>query len=174
MAGERLTEQDEAISLSNNDLFYVVDQSASTDQKSKKIRKDRLANTLNVTGGSSAGKRLISGGLVWVSGLTYESVNLVYEINGLQFTITDGTQITLDAAPTTGSDQRIDLIYGDDSGSLAVSKGTEAVSPTANTLLSYQLQLKLVLLDTNGTEPENVDIRSVYLEDAGQPTEFGL
>ena len=46
MAGKRTTELTEAVSLSNEDMVYVVDQSASSNNKSKKIRVDNLKNTL--------------------------------------------------------------------------------------------------------------------------------
>lgn len=128
----------------------------------------RLRSVSNVVTQTS---RVLSGGMVWVSGLTYESVDLVYiGSNGITFPIPDGTQVTY--ATADGTDPRLDLIYGDDSGNLGVSTGTPAPVPSANTLPIYQLQLKISLIPALETEPSGVSIRTVYTDNAGQPTNF--
>jgi hypothetical protein len=115
--------------------------------------------------------RLISGGMVWVSGLTYESVDLVYSINNVSFTIEDGTQITLSTAPSIGTNKRIDIIYCDNEGLLGVVEGIESETPITPNLDISQLQLNLVLLDTNVVAPPITEVL-IYAEDAGQVTEW--
>ena len=168
MAGKRLTSLTETTFLDNEDRVYIEDVSEATNSQSKWIRKDNLQSTLNLS--SSTGSRLISGGMQWVTGLQYQSINLVYEIAGSQFAITDGTSVTLDAAD--GSNPRIDLIFGDDLGVLGKSTGTPASTPTANTLPAHQFQLTLATIATSATTPTGVSIRTVYVEDAGQSAEF--
>ena len=136
----------------------------------KELLKRTFEQSLNL---SNSVSRIVSGGMRWVSGLIYESVNLIYEINGEQFSITDGTQVTLDAAPTTGTDQRFDIIYGDDAGVLGIEKGTAGDPATVPTIdVTLKIQLTLALLDTSATEPDGVSIRTAYTENAGQPNEF--
>lgn len=166
--GKKLTQLTTTQSLAKEDLIYIIDQSAATGSKSKGIRKDDFANTLNLS--TSGGSRLISGGMVWVSGLTYESVNLIYEIAGEAFPITDGTTIVLETAD--GSNPRIDLGYGDDLGALNKSTGTPAGSPIANTLPAHQFQLFIATIATGASTPTGVSIRTVYTENAGQSGEF--
>ena len=166
MASKKTTQLTRVTAANNESLFYMVDPTRLSGDQSVGINKVDLKNSLG------AETTVISGGMVWVSGLTYESQNLSYSIGGLVFTITDGTQVTLDAAPTTPTFQRIDLIYGDINGNISISKGTESATPVANTLAFDELQLTLALLDTNGTEPEGVGIGTVYAEDLGQPGEW--
>lgn len=163
---KKLTELTKVTTVGSQELFYLVDSTRNEGDQSVGITKTDLMNSLTL------GTTLLSGGMVWVSGLTYESQNLSYSINGQVFNIADGTQVTLDAAPTTATFQRIDLIYGDLNGNILVSKGTESATPVANTLAFDELQLTLALLDTNGTEPEGVASETVYTEDAGQPAEW--
>ncbi len=163
---KKLTELTKINAANDQSLFYMVDPTRADGDQSVGIDKPSLKASL----GSDTG--IISGGMVWVSGLTYESQNLSYSINGFVSNIADGTQVTLDAAPTTATFQRIDLIYGDLNGNILISKGTESATPVANTLAFDELQLTLVLLDTNATEPEGVALDTVYTEDAGQPTEW--
>lgn len=150
--------------INKDDLVYVV-----KDGLSKRISKSDFEDSLNI-GNTTA--KIISGGMVWVSGLTYKSINLVYAFGGSTWTIPDNTMVTLNAAPTTGTDKRIDVIYGDDSGSLGVAEGTPAETPITPTLQPYQLQLHIAILDTNATEPDGVSDVDIYTENAGQPTEW--
>lgn len=168
MAGRKESELTVTTFLDNEDLVHVTKLGAAVGSKSQAIKKNDLASTLNLA--SSNPSRLISGGMQWVSGLTYQSIDLVYEIAGNQFSITNGTTVTLSTAD--GSNPRLDLIYGDDGGLLNKSTGTPASTPTANTLLSFQFQLKIALVNASQTEPDGVSIRTVYVEDAGQSAEF--
>jgi len=163
---KKLTELTKVNAVGNQSLFYVVDSTRAEGDQSIGINKSDLIGSL------TSGTTVLTGGMVWVSGLTYKSQNLSYSINGNVFNITNGTQVTLDAAPTTPTFQRIDLIYGDINGNILVSKGTESATPTANTLAFDELQLTLALLDTNATEPEGVANEIVYTENAGEPTEW--
>lgn len=153
--------------LQNSDKIMVVTNVNGTPV-SEEISKQNFEGSLNLS--SSNASRLISGGMQHVSGLTYQSIDLIYEILGQQFAITDGTTVTLDTADPT--DPRLDLIFGDDLGVLDKSTGTPAPTPTANTLPSNQFQLKLALVNALATEPDGVSKRTVYREDVGQSTEF--
>lgn len=157
----KVTALDRINVMDNDDLFYIVYDVDGTPV-SRGMIKDDVKKVLGIN--TITGTRVLSGRMIWVSGLTYESFDLTYEINGEQFVIANGTQVTLDAAPTTATFQRIDLIYGDDTGALGISKGTESATPTANTLDTTQIQLTLALLDTNATEPDGVSNEDVYLE----------
>lgn len=168
MAGKKGSILPKVVSLSNEDEIYVINKSAATGLKSSIIRKDDFVNTLNLS--TSGGSRLISGGMVWFSGLTYKSVDLIYEIAGQAFPITDGTTIVLETAD--GSNPRIDLGYGDDLGALNKSTGTPAGSPIANTLPAHQFQLFIATIATGASTPQGVSIRTVYTENAGQSGEF--
>lgn len=168
MPGKKLSQLTETQSLSNDDLIYVVDVSAATNAKSKGITRENLGNTLNI--GQSLPSRIISGGMEWVSGLTWESVNLVYEINGVQHVITDGTQVTLDAADPTNP--RIDVIYGDDTGTLGKETGTAAGSPSKPSIEEWQLELTFATVAATATVPTGISNTDIYLENAGQPSEW--
>ncbi len=180
---ERLPDKSELTDIQDPDLIHVVDVSDETshpDGTSKKSTWEFLKGAIKsfldpFYTTSSTGTRIISGGMVWVSGLTYESVDLVYEINGVTFNITDGTQVTLNAAPTTPTFERFDVIYGDDTGSILIEEGIESATPVIPALeTSFQLELTVALLLTNATEPDGVEEILVYQEDLGQPTEYDL
>ena len=169
MGATKVTQLTKTETLGNNDLFYTV-KDVDTTPVSRGISKDNVKKVLGIA--ATQQTRIVSGGMEWVSGLTYQSVNLVYEIAGQQFIITDGTQVTLSAAPTTPTYERIDLIYGDDTGSLGIAVGTESATPATPSLELYQIQLTLILLTTNATTPSGVSLRNVYTENAGQTAEF--
>jgi hypothetical protein len=149
--------------LDNNDLIYI----AKAD--SFAITKRDFEKTLSLNGTSNT--RIIAGAVVWASGLTYETIGLIYEINGSQFHIADGIQVTLSAADPTNP--RIDVIYGDDSGAIAVEEGIASATPVKPTIQeSYQIELTFATISAAATEPDGVSIDTLYLEDAGQPNEW--
>ncbi len=180
---QKLTDKTDLTNIQDDDLFHVVqvgDTTSSPEGTSKKgvwtLIKDTMKAFLDpFYTTSSTSTRIISGGMVWVSGLTFESVDLIYEVNGVQFPITDGTQAVLDAAPTTPTFERFDVIYGDEDGNILIEKGVESATPSIPSLeLSFQLELTVALLLTNATEPDGVAVDVVYEEDLGQPTEYDV
>ena len=180
---QKLTDKTDLTDIQDADLVHVVDVSDTTSSPegtSKKGTWEFLKDALKLFldpfyTTSSTATRIISGGMVWKEDLTYESVDLIYEVNGIQFTITDGTEATLNAAPTTPTFERFDVIYGDNDGNILIEEGTESATPTIPALqTSFQLELTVALLLTNATEPDGVAIDTVYEEDLGQPTEYDV
>lgn len=180
---QKITDKGIADDLQDGDIFPVVivaDTTSSPEGTTKQglwsLIKDKMKVFLDpFYTTSSTSTRIISGGMVWVSGLTYESQDLIYEINGVQFSITDGTQVTLNAAPTTATFERFDHLYGDDNGNILIEEGTESATPVIPTLeTSFQLSLTVALLLTSATEPDGVAETLVYQEDVGQPTEYDV
>lgn len=166
---DKLSNLTQTNSLSNEDLIYVVQPSAVAGQRSKGINKADFENTLSLN--TNTNSRIVSGAVVWVSGLTYETVDLIYEINGVQFNITNGTQVTLSTANPTNP--RIDVIYGDDSGTIAIETGTPSATPSKPLIQEgYQIELTFATVSATATEPDGVGIDTLYLEDVGQPTEW--
>jgi hypothetical protein len=130
---------------------------------------DTMVTSAEISGNAT---RLVSGGIVWISGLTYRTVNLVFEVNGAQFS-SNGFDVVLSAADATNP--RIDVIYGDDTGAILVKEGTPLPVPVKPELEeSYQLELTFAIISALATQPDDVGITDVYLEDVGQPTEYDI
>jgi len=166
----KLTALTKATTIDSSDLIYVVKPNAAVGTRSMGMEKSAFEASLSLgTGGQS---RIVSGGVVWTgTGLVYESINLIYEINGVQFIIADNTLITLATADATHP--RLDNLYGDDTGALNKVTGTPAATPALPAIdENFQLSLTFALVAAGATVPSNVSIRDVYLEDSGQPTEF--
>ena len=87
MAGRKETQLPEATFLDGHHLVHITNTDAAVGSQSQKMRKDNFESSLNLS--SSNPSQLISGGMQWVSGLTYQSNDQVYEIAGNQFSITD-------------------------------------------------------------------------------------
>lgn len=152
-----------ATTLDNDDLIYIA------KSNSVSITKQNFENSLSLN--TNTNSRIVRGGVVWVSGLIYETVDLIYEINGAQYDITNGTQVTLSTADATNP--RIDVIYGDDLGAISIEAGTPLATPVKPTIQEgYQIELTFATVAATATEPTGVAIDTLYLEDVGQPTEW--
>jgi hypothetical protein len=114
--------------------------------------------------------QLITGGVSYTgSGFTYDVSALLYRIQGTIYT-TAPTQVTLNASDPTND--RIDVIYADDTGAVGVITGTPAPSPTKPNVNSLtQVEVTFVNVSAGSTTP-SVTITLVYNEDTGAPTEW--
>lgn len=130
-----------------------------------------LANAISAIP-TPTNNRVLSGGMVWDPVLEkYKSLGLIFMVNGETFAPADGTTVNHSPAPTTGTDKRIDLIYGDDTGALGIKDGTAGDPAASPTLEPNQLQIHLVFWDTNATTPTGVSKITVYEENLGSPNE---
>jgi hypothetical protein len=111
--------------------------------------------------------KLISGAIVWKTGLTYTSTDISYKILGVKYAAR-AKEITLaDADPNLS---RIDMFYVDIFGNLQVKQGIPAVNPSSPVLDATQLEVMTVFLVPGALEPSNVDIDKVYDENTGWAT----
>lgn len=109
------------------------------------------------------------GGVTWVSGMTFTVSAATYIINNTQYT-SPQTNITLDAA---GAQPRFDIVVVNDSGAVAVVKGTEAATPAKPTVdLATQLELTEFYVPNGATSPTGVASTLVYAENTGGPGEW--
>lgn len=98
---------------------------------------------------------LISGGaVVWQDGLNFAVTPAAYYINGDLHTTSEAT-VTLSTAD--GSNDRIDVIVVDTTGSVIVVEGTAATSPSKPFVNPQsQLELTQVLVQTGDTIPSQI------------------
>ncbi len=105
--------------------------------------------------------KIISGAIIWQSGLNYRSTDIVYRILGTQYTAL-ATLKMLEAADPNLS--RIDLFYVDTFSNLQVATGIPAANPASPVLTSLQLEVMLVLIEPGALIPTGVDNIVVYDE----------
>lgn len=125
--------------------------------------------------------RIISASASWSgTGLIFDVNVDLYILNGnvLPAPESDGTiipitdQITLSAADP--SDPRIDIIVVNEDETISVVEGTPAASPQEPTPdFGSQLKITSILIPAGATTPGgSIDDEDVYLENAGEPTEW--
>lgn len=165
------------IAISNTTNTSLVDKrrmeaEAINAQEIKKLR-DRLFNAdgtlrTDITGSTiddaisvDSKTELIDGSILWKTGLTFSATVINYKILGTKLA-SPKQEITLDAADATYP--RIDSFYVDMNSNLHVAKGTPAAIPIAPTLEWYQLLVASVTILAGATEPDNLDVEWVYLE----------
>ena len=131
---------------------------------------DQLVAT--VTTGNSAAQStfLVSGGqIVWQSAYTFLVSAATYYIDGILFNSAQQT-ITLSAADPTND--RIDVIAVDDTGTVVAITGTPSAQPSEPDVdPSTQLKLGIVEVPAGSTSP-TVSNTTVYADDAGAPSEW--
>lgn len=111
--------------------------------------------------------KLISGAIIWKSGLTYTSTDILYKILGVAYTA-QAKEITLtDSDPNLS---RIDTFYVDVFGNLQVATGTPGINPLSAVLNATQLEVSTVFLTPGALVPSNVDVVKVYDENTGWAT----
>jgi len=105
---------------------------------------------------------LVSGGeVVWSTGYTYIVSAATYYIRGTLYS-SPQTTITLDTAD--GSNDRIDLIVVDTSGTVSKVTGTAASNPAAPAIdLTTQLELTLIIVSAASSSP-SLMTTSIYDE----------
>lgn len=111
--------------------------------------------------------KLISGAIIWKSGLTYNSTDIVYKILGVPYTA-QAKEITL--TPSDPNLSRIDTFYVDVFGNLQAATGIPAINALNPVLNATQLEVSNVFLLPGALEPSNVDIVKVYDENTGWAT----
>ena len=117
-----------------------------------------ITNPYTITGFN----RIIAGQVVWTGvGYVFESVNLVYELNGAIY-ISHGDTVTLSAPDTN---PRFDVIYADVDG-IDFKEGIPAVSPIEPALEepANQIKTNLVLVQNATTTPSEINLDAVYSE----------
>lgn len=106
--------------------------------------------------------KLISGNVIWISGLDFFVTDCVYIIAGINYS-SSAITITLDDADNTYT--RIDVIYVDVNGSVGVLTGTPAANPSKPIIDNLtQLELTQVIIEANATGPSNIITIQVYDE----------
>lgn len=111
--------------------------------------------------------KILGGGIVWKSGLTYNSTDIPYQILGVKY-VAPAKEITLVTADPNLS--RIDLFYVDVFGNLQVATGIPAINPSPPILSATQLEVTPVFLAPGALVPSNVDVDKVYDENSGWAT----
>ena len=114
---------------------------------------------------------LVSGGQVaWVANYQFIVSAAIYYIGGVRYTSAMQT-ITLSAADPTND--RIDVIAVDDTGTVVAIAGTPAAQPSEPAIdPGTQLTLSLVTVAAASTSPIGTSDEVVYKEDAGSPAEW--
>jgi len=105
---------------------------------------------------------LISGAILWESGLTYQSTDtVVYKIMGVRYTAVK-TTLTLPAADPNLS--RIDIFFADQYSNIGILVGTLAINPLKPELPETEVEVGSVLIGPGALTPGNADVEKVYDE----------
>jgi len=149
-----------------NDLFKIQ------DDNTKQLylgRISELSDTLS--GGSSSGSYLVSGGeVIWRGNLDFTIKAASYYILGTLYNSPD-TDVTLAAADATNP--RIDTFYVDVDGLAGVITGTPAADPQEPSIdPETQLRLTIAQVDALATTPTGVTQDIIYDENLGTPSEW--
>lgn len=126
-----------------------------------------LLNYLKIVLGGSvtdSNSKLISGTIVWKSGLTYESTEMKYKILGISYTA-DPTTLTLeDSDPVY---DRIDVFYLDSNGNLKIKTGAPGAVPAQPTLTELELFVSSAYIEAGALVPKGITVVKVYDEKTG-------
>jgi len=120
-----------------------------------------ISNIVNGGTTTDVTTELISGTVVWTSGLTYQSTNMVYRILGVLYTAI-AKQLIL--APADANLARIDMLYLDQFSNLGVKTGIAAINPTTPIITSNELEVMTIYIAAGATEPSNVQLEKIYDE----------
>lgn len=124
-------------------------------------------NTINNTlAGITPQNELISGGVVYSgTGFVYNTTSLVYRIGGVQYTAAAAAPaFTLSASDPTND--RIDLVYVNTAGTVAVKTGTPAAAPARPTLDDPATELIVTFITVAaGSSNPGTGFENIYLED---------
>ncbi len=123
-----------------------------------------------LTGGEN---ELIEKGFNHVENFDWFVFAQVYRFNGIvtENLVTD--TIRLDPAPTTTNFKRFDVIVFNDNFTFSVVKGDEGLNPAIPKIdIKTQIQLTVILVEANTTEPSYLTKQLMYDEGLGLPTEF--
>ncbi len=126
--------------------------------------------TLNTSGSdieinanfTQQGKYMTSGGAVWSgTGLTYDVSMLSYFFNGNK--TASATSVTLD--PSDPTDNRLDALVVDESGTVTVITGDASASPISPAIPEDQLLVQYFLVEAGSTTPTVVQ-DAIYLDNS--------
>ncbi len=107
---------------------------------------------------------LLSGSVIYTgTGFVYDNTVLTYKIGGALYTAAGGQTFTLTAADSTND--RIDLVYVNTAGTVAVKVGTPAPAPVRPSLddPSDELIVTFITVATSATTPSTT-FEAIYLE----------
>jgi len=118
---------------------------------------------------------VVTGGVVWTSGLVYEVSDLLIILGGVYYNVV-GATVTLDAADV--GNPRIDIITVNPFRTTPISfiKGTAAASPVKPLVpdSSVELEVTFVEIGTGASTPTGVSDDLIYDENVGSPTEWDV
>ena len=118
-------------------------------------------NCVNVVSNAPGQSQLLSGGQVeWTSGYNFTVGAATYEILGVNYT-SPLSNISLAAADPTND--RIDIVAVDNTGTVVILQGTPAPSPVAPVIdPSTQLLLTAILVEHATTQPAQITKDDIY------------
>src|SRR5665647_641839 len=108
---------------------------------------------------------LISGAVIWETGLTYQSTKLVYKILGEDYQISPQS-VTLE--PPDPNLSRIDVFYVDASSEIGVLKGIPGAIPMKPAVENNQIEVAYAIIAAGATEP-SLTVDAVYDETGEWP-----
>jgi hypothetical protein len=153
--------------LARNDDDYLYGWQGTTNYRMKV--SVLLAGYVQGEGVASGNYIISGGGVVWEQDYDYTVSAASYVIQGAAYSSPE-TPITLTAADATND--RIDIIAVNTSGTVVLLTGTPAANPQAPAVdPDTQLQLTFVLVPALSTDP-GVTTTVLYQENAGTPTEW--
>jgi len=115
------------------------------------------------------GNQLLEGGATWDSGLTFNTNDLLYVIDGVIYSAA-ADSVTLTAAD--GSNDRIDVIVADNLGVVSVITGTANANPVKPDIdEDTEVEITFVSVAAGASTP-TLSVNLIYDEDAGSPTEW--
>jgi len=141
------------------DVGQIVNHTVSQIIENDSL-KDYVGNNAGAGAIPDTRTILISGAIMWESGLTFKSTKLVYKIIGDDYQISRQT-ITLEAAHPTLP--RIDVFFVDTSSEIGIMKGIPAEVPVKPEIGANDLEIRIAYIPAGATEPD-VDVETVYDE----------
>lgn len=129
--------------------------------------QDDITNLENVVYRTNS---LLSGGAIFLSGLTYDVTPLEYIINGQFYTTTSVTQVTTNIGDPTYD--RIDLIVVDINGVVSILEGDPSENPVQPDVdETTQVIVALITVPAGATSiPSSETV--IYYDNLGTPTEW--
>lgn len=165
------TIQNSAVSISDSGVVSgVAAPSATTDAANKTYVDTQIAAAIPASTAQQNSFLVTGGQVVWETGFQFRVSAATYYIAGTQYTSAEQT-VTLTAAD--GSNDRIDVIVLDTSGTADKVTGMAAAAPSEPSIdVSTQLKLVLVSVPAASTAPPGVSNTLLYAENTGGPGEW--